>query len=1334
MNDLNYTSGERHRDGTSTTGEVINNPLANATLMSAISDLKEESRKSDLEISEKVNALLDLIKDLDITGGLSPEIAKKIADLEKDSHTHANKAVLDSVTQLMLDTISDIHPHINNKTVHVTDAEKAEWTSRVTSAQLLSAISNFASKIHSHAITDVVGLKAELDNLKLNVKGDPGLDGKSPVLAVERVDSVPSTMDAKVIMDNTNPLNPKLTFEIPKGKDGKGFEIGQRGPAADRLDPGYNDKPDGWIYLAIDTGKFYARNHDNGLDDKPATDPAGWEEFSLSGEDGWSPVLAVHTVSPIKKVLQVIEWVGGLGAKPNYPSPMYLYSNGFTTSEVAATNIYPYKLPYNGLDKTTVGEALDAVQGRELDVKKADKSDTYTKAEVDDKDAVNKADYIAKDKAQQLSIDANSAAILTKLGKDEKAVDSDKLDGLDGSDYQTRDEKAVADGYAPLDSDVEVPHENIDELVYKSSGTLNDTNIVIDNKDGTVNINSTDVAFYKNPNHSGKLYKGTVPPKSNLSPKDGSTSYIKARWTGSTLEYFMDLNQKDINSSNVLRIGTVLRSGIRLYITQWSGLSNGKADRLNDRLAGTTKYEKELEGLIVSLTPGRELQMTAGTIYGESKKFDLPIYTSTAHEAYDTYTYDAGGKWVSTPFNTVVPVGAYNARTGVPVQAPVDKYSMGFIYRYIGLDRSYATVVLDELTFDTVADARKHSIQMSLPKFTKDQHMYMGRIIAKGDKSDVHIDRVTSISYDVAPVSDHGSLSGVLGNGQIHLSSLELNHMNDAYVHSQEPHAPADAYSKADADIITAKINKSITDTLAEAKKYTNDEDDKKVDKILPLAVDKEILLETSAGMERSGMVADTDTKELNLGTYKLRNARPATHKDDVVTLPASLAGNGGKVMKVNAAGTALIMADAGGKPITNLTSASDILPLSASMGKKLNEEKLAITDVVDGLTSTDPLKALSANQGRLLMLNNTDIFSLVTSLVPQTPVKAPEGTKAIRVTASYGSYATVTVDGTDYPLLEGETRFIKAKSGDIISTNSPVSWGIANSTLSAATMLYDYIDDIAKKIKSQAQIEDSLTSTSKTKALSANQGKVLNENKAKVNGDKTKLFATNFLQVFDDTGSRITMLEGKLYYYNSATSTYSPLGLNGDGTIKANPDGSLQAKKFNTPTKTVKIFEDPFASPTYARGMIQLGWDREYNKVKVGLMGNGFITCTKLTEASDKRLKKNIRTYEPKESKIRTVEFEWRSKYDPKGKHIGYIAQEVEEFYPELVDNGDTYDENGKPVKGKKSVHYTGVHTIKIANLERALEEEKIKNKALLNRIEAIEKKLNVDYGKNDK
>lgn len=58
---------------------------------------------------------------------------------------------------------------------------------------------------------------------------------------------------------------------------------------------------------------------------------------------------------------------------------------------------------------------------------------------------------------------------------------------------------------------------------------------------------------------------------------------------------------------------------------------------------------------------------------------------------------------------------------------------------------------------------------------------------------------------------------------------------------------------------------------------------------------------------------------------------------------------------------------------VDNLTTANADKALSANMGKKLNDEKLAITNIVNNLTTNDSKKALSAAQGKALNESKID-------------------------------------------------------------------------------------------------------------------------------------------------------------------------------------------------------------------------------------------------------------------------------------------------------------------------------------------------------------------------
>jgi hypothetical protein len=116
---------------------------------------------------------------------------------------------------------------------------------------------------------------------------------------------------------------------------------------------------------------------------------------------------------------------------------------------------------------------------------------------------------------------------------------------------------------------------------------------------------------------------------------------------------------------------------------------------------------------------------------------------------------------------------------------------------------------------------------------------------------------------------------------------------------------------------------------------------------------------------------------------------------------------------------------------------------------------------------------------------------------------------------------------------------------------------------------------------------------------------------------------------------------------------------------------------------------------------------------------GNAILAGT-LTQSSDGRLKKNIQPINNASQKIdqiRGVYFNWKDEHHSQNKQIGFVAQEIEEVFPELV-NTDS--------KGFKSVAYANMSAVlaeaikeqnqRINTLERELSEIKLLLKNSLN------------------
>lgn len=199
-----------------------------------------------------------------------------------------------------------------------------------------------------------------------------------------------------------------------------------------------------------------------------------------------------------------------------------------------------------------------------------------------------------------------------------------------------------------------------------------------------------------------------------------------------------------------------------------------------------------------------------------------------------------------------------------------------------------------------------------------------------------------------------------------------------------------------------------------------------------------------------------------------------------------------------------------------SLTLTSTTTPLSAAMGKKLNDEKLAKTDVVNNLTTADASKALSAAQGKVLSdrFNGNKIninFSATSNSTDNATIKGYmgdiDGTTLVRKLTYGANLVDSSSDDWVITLQEvSDTKVsftgIKFAGFNLYSKNISVT--ISGSNYTNMT--------VAQGSRFVPAINNTLTSTSTSEALSAAQGKALNDrisglgNVYRVKGTKTNL------------------------------------------------------------------------------------------------------------------------------------------------------------------------------------------------------------------------------------
>jgi len=170
---------------------------------------------------------------------------------------------------------------------------------------------------------------------------------------------------------------------------------------------------------------------------------------------------------------------------------------------------------------------------------------------------------------------------------------------------------------------------------------------------------------------------------------------------------------------------------------------------------------------------------------------------------------------------------------------------------------------------------------------------------------------------------------------------------------------------------------------------------------------------------------------------------------------------------------------------------------------------------------------------------------------------------------------------------------------------------------------------------------------------------------------------------------------EGSAIYVEVATQNFD----NASSTLAIQSALSVRAQTYTGDNATLTLTEAAsiYAEVPVAGTNVSIG-------TAYSILATGVIKCTSVTETSDIAFKENIQTIDSATDvvkKLRPVTFDWK---EDKKSAAGFIAQDVEELFPYIVD-GES---------GNKSVRYTAI----LAQVTKALQES-------IEKIETLEKQV---------
>lgn len=227
------------------------------------------------------------------------------------------------------------------------------------------------------------------------------------------------------------------------------------------------------------------------------------------------------------------------------------------------------------------------------------------------------------------------------------------------------------------------------------------------------------------------------------------------------------------------------------------------------------------------------------------------------------------------------------------------------------------------------------------------------------------------------------------------------------------------------------------------------------------------------------------------------------------------------------------------GSIINVLTSTSSNKPLSAAMGKKLQDEKLAKTDVVNNLTTTDTSKALSAAQGKALNDKISGLGSVYRVKGTKTNLSDVLALTNAKVGDVWNVTNAFTLGGKPYPANTNVVCITATSSSDHDEGN----WDPLGGTVDLST----YVP--------KSDIVDNLSTSDSKKPLSAKQGLALATMITELEADKgTYQLLKTFESSTPSSQGEVDAILGPYSSFNAALNAGEIIhGIYKDGSNRLN-------------------------------------------------------------------------------------------------------------------------------------------------------------------------------------
>jgi hypothetical protein len=322
-----------------------------------------------------------------------------------------------------------------------------------------------------------------------------------------------------------------------------------------------------------------------------------------------------------------------------------------------------------------------------------------------------------------------------------------------------------------------------DDTIQKAFDRLDDhqhtvgmlrSDLVTNNGDGTVNIDSGDCYLYSASGWTGFLSKYTIPARTNVSLVNNSINYVYVNYNSGSPEYTTTTNPATLNNSDRVFVAGIWREGTILHILQ-ANFATATSTRINDRLIQTQRFVRT-SGLTLSESPTRHIDLSYGVVYYGCKNYTLDAVQSDVDVSWLYYHFS--GEWVQsalTAYNNL----QYDDGTDLQTVGS-NKYVVNWVYRFIETPKHIA-VILGSGDYDITQ--AKNSQPPTPPTILSIMAILVGRIIVKkSSDTATQIDSAFIQTFITQPATNHndlGSIEGGIEGEYFHLTSQEYTDLHD---------------------------------------------------------------------------------------------------------------------------------------------------------------------------------------------------------------------------------------------------------------------------------------------------------------------------------------------------------------------------------------------------------------------------------------------------------------------------------------------------------------------------------------------------------------------------